>query len=148
MSSVVFDSVSPFNVIYGILGATSGINQVYKGAPKNIDAKVSAFLNLTGQTFTDKAVGVVQRTTYFYIGWAYRVADAQDNAELVLAAWVDSFASQFYANRKLQGTVDTADLDFSIAMQPQYQMTAGREFRIYPCLVIAKQTSSWTLPVS
>lgn len=137
---MAFDTGAVLSRIVTLL-TNAGVQQVYTGAPESLSKRVSAYVAVVGQQVSDKPAGVLRREARYFVGLGYRVSGAEATAETDLATFLDAFLTAFYADRetRLNGTCTNCWLDLSLADDPQYQVTAGQEFRLYPFIVIAVQ---------
>jgi hypothetical protein len=141
-----FDSAGVLSALAAMLGGLDGMQQVYIGAPESLSKRVSAYVAVGGNTqpISDRITGVLSDERAWFVGFGYRVADAERDAELALAAFVDAFARAFYANRTLGGLIQSNPrLDFSLTRDPRYEVRAGQEFRVLPVLVIGTQRETY-----
>jgi len=138
-----WDTTGPFNYLYSLLAGLTGMQQVYKGPPESFSTQVAAYVALAGQHVADKMTHTLQREANYFIGFVYRVDQAQDTAELTVAGLLDAFITAFFADRTLGGTALSAQLDLSLANEPRYEVIAGQEFRVYPVRVTVRQMQSW-----
>lgn len=141
---MAFNNGAVLNAIKALLLTLPQLQSAQLGAPDAAGTKVSAYVTLGAQPVVNEASGgLLKRETRCFVGFAYRVAgaDAADvaTAETTLAAAVDAFIRAFYADRSLGGVVESAALDLSVADQPEYRITAGKEYRIYPLFVTTTQ---------
>lgn len=128
----------------------SGMQEVHRGVPEGFGRTVNAYVAVGPQTPIDKAGGLLQRETTFFVGLGYEVAQAEATAEDTLADMLDAFLTQFYADRKNSAGlfakatthVESGELDLSLAGTPQYQVMAGQEFRVFPILVRVTQQAN------
>lgn len=140
---MAFDSKAPLNRLITVLTSLPGIQAVYKGVPESIGNKVCAYVTLGGQRSFDKSSGLRQREMRYRITLAYRVAGAEADAEDKVAELLDALESALYADRTLNGTVESLEADFSMADEPRYAPVAGVEYREYPIVVTVKQSRTY-----
>ena len=74
---------------------------------------------------------------------ASAVAGNVTTAETDLMALVDNFQAALNADLTLAHTCDGIDIDTGLADAPDYRMFAGKEYREYPCIIIARQTGAF-----
>ena len=115
--------------------------------PESLSNRVSAYVALGAQPLGMKADHCLQRDAAYLVVFGYRVHNAEATAEDTLADAVDAFVTQFYSDRQTgQGLfasatteVESGELDLTLAGGPEYQISAGQEFRTFPIMVTATQ---------
>lgn len=125
-----------------LVGSLSGVQQVYIGAPESIGARVSAYVTLGDLTPQPKANQVASRNPQAMVTFVYKVAGAEQTAELIICDLVDALTTAVYADRTLGGTSQSAEMDMGLNNQPAYMATASGEFRRYVVLITGLQTAS------
>lgn len=143
---MAFNTAAPLNQLITILTAISGIRQVYKGAPENFAKNVVAYVAAGQQDIRRHTTGTTRRRASYFVGLAYRVSDAEADAEGILCDSLDAFIAAVMADLTLNGTCKETVLDFTLASAPEYEVRAGREFRVYPLLVHCTQDGTYALP--
>lgn len=128
--------------IQTLVAGLSGLQQTYVGAPESIAARVSAFVTIGDLTPYPKANQLAQRNPEVMVTFVYRVAGAEQTAELIVCSLVDELTTAVYADRTLGGTSQTAELNMGINREPAYMAIAGSEFRRYVVLITGQQTAS------
>jgi hypothetical protein len=118
--------------------------QVTVGAPEYVEQRISIYITVGSQPIQDVAGGLIQRDGTYFIGFAYRVATAEEAAERALAEFLDEFSMAFYADRAagFGGAAESGAIDFSLADEPQYEVNASTEFRVYPVIARFKQSAN------
>jgi len=125
-----------------LVSGLAGLQQTYIGAPESIASRVSAYVTLGDLTPSPHATQVARREPQIVVAFAYRVAGAEQSAELMIADLVDELTAAVYADRSLGGTSQNAVLDMSKNVQPAYMAVAGAEFRVYYTVITGLQTTS------
>lgn len=126
-----------------ILAALTGMGSVQIGAPESWGKRVCAFVSMGGQPLVRKTTGTTARDAHYYVVLAYRLDQAESTAETTLMDLVDAFVAAVEADLTLGGTCKAVDLDLSAGDAPEYQLTAGQEFRQYPIIVSCRQYGSY-----
>lgn len=85
--------------------------------------------------------GAWQRSQRFMVNFSYRVGGAESAAEDGIADAVDLFTDAIITDPTLSGLVINAEVDNSLADNPDYSIWTGQERRIYPVLVTVTQTA-------
>jgi hypothetical protein len=125
-----------------LVGGLAGMQATYIGVPESISSRVSAYVTLGDLTPRPFATQVAQREPQVMVTFAYRVAGAEQSAELTIADMVDELTAAIYADRSLGGTSQNAVLSMSMNSNPAYMAVAGAEFRAYYVLITGLQTAS------
>jgi hypothetical protein len=149
---MAFHTKAALDALIVMLEAIPGVQRVYRGVPESLANTVSVYVALAGQPLIpDKATQLLHRDAQFLVVFGYRVQGAEATAENVIADAIDAFVSQFYADRSsgaglfAAATTDviSGDLDLTLAASPEYQISAGQEYRRYPLLVSAGQLATY-----
>lgn len=134
-----FDTVGPLNYLYSMTQGLTGMQSVFKGVPLSLPTTVSAYLTVGGQRVYYKATDLLQKEQRYMVTFGYSVAGGAAPAEEGMTLLIDRFTYALYADQTLGDTVHTAELDFTLADEPQYQGIAGANVRRYPIVVITYQ---------
>lgn len=141
---MTFNTPAALNAIVNLVSGLPSLQGLaLKGAPANLDYKVTAFVACGGQAPKDKAAGLRQRAMNFWVMFAYRTGGDVATAENTIAALLDEFETALYADRTLGGVVESVEADFSSADSPDYRTVAGHEYREYPVIVTVKQSRNY-----
>lgn len=125
-----------------LVAGLAGVQHVYIGVPEAIDSRVSAYVTLGDLTPQPKANQLAYRNPEVMVTFAYRVAGAEQTAELLICDLVDELTAAIYADRTLAGTSQSAEMTMSLNNQPQYMAVAGSEFRRYMVVITGLQTAT------
>lgn len=137
-----FDAAAMLQRVSTIVQGLAGLQQGYIGVPESIGARVSAYVTIGDLTPQPQATQVAKRNPGVLVTFVYRVAGAEQTAELLICALVDELTVEIYADRTLNGTSQNATMDMSMNSQPAYVAVAGSEFRRYLVLITGLQTAS------
>lgn len=140
-----YDSSAVGTALVGILAGLSGVGAAQIGAPESMGTKVYSFVTLGSHQATRKTTGTTQRTTRFFVMFAYRVDGAEATAETTLMGLVDAFMEAIDADKTLGGVVVDANAESQAADEPDYQLRAGKEFREYPVIVTVTQRGAYAV---
>lgn len=143
---MAFDSAAVLSALKAMLEGIAGMQEVFIGPPESLGRRVSAYVTVGGnaQAINDRTPGLLSDERTWFVGFGYRVADQEADAETTLAAFVDGFIRAFYANRTLGGLLlANPRLDFSLTRDPRYEWRAGQEFRVLPIVVIGTQRENY-----
>lgn len=136
---MALDLIPPFDKMVALLTALPGMQAVYEGVPNTLAKGVNAYIAATAQNPKDVASsGLIENEATFFVGLSYAIRDsAEGTAERQLMVALTALIKALIIARrtKLDGTCDTLSWDFSLANDPAYQVSAAREFRIFPVLV-------------
>jgi hypothetical protein len=132
--------------ITGLVNDADGTAHVRKGEPESYPTRLMAYVALAGFPETEERATQIQGiTAYYAIGFGYRVAGAEAEAETALCTAVLAFLQLMVqgTNRRLNnGTVDLVD-DARLVSQgnagPQYALLAGQDNRLVLALVRTTQ---------
>jgi hypothetical protein len=142
----MFDTVSPLNHILGMLAALPGLTAEQIGAPLSWNKRLSGYCTVGHMPSGPKAQGTVWRDTHYFVDLGYRCDEngaAVTQAELALAAAIDSFLRAIQADYTLGGTVKATTVDTGLADEPEYRLRAATEYREYPIILICRQYDSY-----
>ncbi len=143
---MTLNTLAVANQIVVVLQALSGpaLGNVQIGVPEHAGARVEAYVTIGSQPMVKKNTGTVQRSAHYFVTFAYRLdAGNVTTAETDLMALVDNFQAALNADLTLAHTCDGIDIDTGLADAPDYRMFAGKEYREYPCIIIARQTGAF-----
>ncbi len=149
---MAFRTKAALDALITMVGSIPGVQTVYRGAPESMTNTVSAYVALGGQPIrADRATQLLERQTQFLVVFGYRVKGAEATAENVLSDIVDAFVARFYTDRasgaglfaSAATDVETGELDLTLSSSPEYQVSAGQEYRRYPLLVSATQLANY-----
>ncbi len=139
---MAFNTKAQLQELKTLVEGVAGVQKVQIGVPESLPNRVCAFITMGPQPTTDKNAGLLQCLAQYQVTFAYKVAGAEDAAELALADILDGFKAAFFAARKTNGVLKGMQLDLTLANAPQYLAVAGQEFRQYPVAVTAKQEAN------
>lgn len=137
-----FNAAAMLQYIQTLVAGLSGLQQTYIGAPESIATRVNAFVTIGDTTPRPKANQLAQRNPEVMVTFAYRVAGAEQNAELTVCSLVDELTMAVYADRTLGGTSQSAELNMGINREPAYMDIGASEVRRYVVLITGLQTAS------
>ena len=129
-----------------LCGTIAGIQAVYVGAPKSLSNQVDAILTLGGGRSADYVPNAYFRWLEHKIELAYMTNGNVSQAELTLAAVIDSLTGALYADQSLGSTSHEMQLDLGHSDDPEYKTTVGQEYRLWPFFVLAKQLDTSPIP--
>ncbi len=89
--------------------------------------------------------GAWERAQRFMVNFSYRVEGAEQAAEDGICDAVDAFTDAIIADPTLGGLVINAEVDNSLADNPDYSIWTNQERRIYPVLVTVLQSAQIAL---
>jgi hypothetical protein len=141
-SSDEFSASPVMNALMYLIGTIRGLQSVTKGIPEARATRTSA--SVTGgsmQPYHKAGATLLQRDFRFLVVFFYRVQGAQPDAEDAMLSAVDAFTVAFFRAEpgELFGTLRNMELDTSPADNPDYQIAAGQEVRVYPIVVTGTQ---------
>jgi hypothetical protein len=132
--------------VAALLRGIEGLQGVTMGIPDYRQNRVSASVALGSMAPDTKAASLLRRTIRIGVIFYYRLDEetgqpVEANAEVTLAQVIDRFTVAFFEARPsaIFGTLRNVELDFGPADNPEYQMAAGREARVYPIIVSGDQ---------
>ena len=140
---MAFNSKAVADQLVTLLGGVTGVNLARKGVPESQSVFLEADVTLGGHTIGRKAQGLTYRDQRYLVTFSYRLAGAESTAEDALMVAVDDFLEALNADLTLAGTCQGVEIDASSADSPDYQPRAGREFREYPLVIIARQYGTY-----
>ena len=140
---MAFQAREALEAVRALAAGSTGF-AIATGTPEGLSRAAAGYVTLGPAQPIDRAAGgLIERTVDCHIVFGYRVKGAEDTAELSIADAVDAFTLAFYASdRKLDGTGESAELDFGLVGSAEYEQIAGQEFRLYPIVVRVKQRQS------
>lgn len=137
-----FNAKAMLNAVAGIVTGLTGLQQVYIGVPEAIESRVSAYITIGDLTPAPKANQLAYRDPQVVVTLVYRVAGAEQTAELLICDLVDELTAAVYADRTLGGSSQSATMDMSMNTTPAYMAVAGSEFRRFMVVITGLQTST------
>lgn len=142
-----FDADAVLTALATRLAATTGVGAVYVGVPEAPGDELVATVSLAGATLhrAKTVSGTWIRGLRYRIEFSRRVTGEEEAAERAIAAALDDFTDRMLADLDLGGAcASAADIDLSQADAPEYRVVAGLEERVYPVVVTATQTRSYS----
>jgi hypothetical protein len=137
--AIPFDTIGPFNFIVTLVKGMQGMQYTTKGVPLALPNIASAYITLAGQRIYWKATELLQKDQRYLITFGYTVSNQPDIAEDRMVALIDQFVNLIYRDPTMGGLVNTVELEFNLADEPQYQGLAGQSVRRYPVVVLTQQ---------
>lgn len=138
-----FDSVAMLQYVQALVAGLSGMQQSSIGAPESQAARVSAYATLGDLTPRPKANQLAYRNPEVLVMLTYRVASAEQSAELLIGQLVDELTAAVYADRTLGGTVQSCEMDMSDNHRnPPYVEIGAEEVRGYVVRITGLQTAT------
>jgi hypothetical protein len=133
---MAFSTLSVLDYLETLVGGLAAVTEVYVGIPTTLEATLCGIVAVAAPALDDAATQLILYTPRFYVGFAYRVAGSAPAqiraAERSLATALDQFINAVVTDRKLGGTVDDVEFDFSFANNALYQAFSGQEARVFP----------------
>jgi len=139
------DTTAGGNAIIALLGSILSISHVQWGVPESASTRLSAYVTVGSQSPERKTSATVVRWTRYMVLLAYRVDNNEQSAEQALAAAVEGIQAAIQNDLTLGSVAADAEIDLGLADDPQYRMTAGREYREYPIIIALKQYGSYNI---
>lgn len=140
---MAFDTKAPLAALVALVNSLASMQLAGKGVPESPSRQVTASVTVGGQRPFDKAAGLRAREQHYLIIFRYRLDGDEGAAEDAIADLIDQLEAALYADRKLGGTVESLEADFSAADDPRYVPVAGQEFREYPIVVTVRQQRTY-----
>jgi len=137
-----FAAKAMLQAVNGLVAGLAGLQQTYIGVPEAIDSRVSAYVTIGNLTPMPKANQLAYRDPQVVVTFAYRVAGAEQTAELLICDLVDELTAAVYADRTLGGSSQSATMDMTANTTPAYMAVAGSEFRRFVVIITGLQTST------
>lgn len=110
-------------------------------------SRLAAGVTLAGGRPQRRATGGAwAREQRFQIEFSYRLDGDENLAEESICDAVDLFSDAVLDDPTLGGLVIAAEVDHSIADQPEYQKWTNQERRVYPVVVTVRQTTQIPIP--
>lgn len=118
------------------------VNVAQAGMAELPNRRLAAGVTMGGGRPTRRAAGGAWlREQRFMVNFSYRVAGAESAAEDGLADAVDLFTDAVIADPTFGGLVHNAEVDNSLADNPDYSIWTNQERRNYPVLVTVTQSA-------
>jgi hypothetical protein len=118
------------------------VDVAQKGMAELPNRRLTAGVTMGGGRPQRRATGGAwMREQRFMVNFSYRVAGAESAAEDGLADAVDLFTDAIITGPTLGGLVINAEVDNSLADNPEYSIWTNQERRIYPVLVTVTQSA-------
>jgi hypothetical protein len=139
---MALDVVAAFDQVKALISSIEGMQLVKEGVPESLGPSFSAFIAVSPIALDDSATGEVQAKIIFYIFLGYKVSDNESQAERRLIAGLQDLIPKFYTARKtgFNDTVENAEINLTLAAQPEYEILASQEYRRYPVLITVWQS--------
>jgi hypothetical protein len=146
-----FDLKGAKNALITLLEGTTGLQEVFDGAPESMPTRTAAWVivgDLIGPPQSATSGGQYELTAHLIVTIGFVVGDAEEDAEDRTADDITEICRRVLQNRiqtvsgvtaMLNGTVKTMQPPGPAAMPSDYVMIAGQEARVYPMAIEIKQ---------